>query len=103
MSAAILILYSREGCCLCEGLEHQLRSLALNHLNPSIELRVIDIDAVETPKEIRTRYDLQVPVMLLSISDTEKMVQLPRASPRLNSEDLFQWLQKVITKIIGQS
>ena len=103
MSSTILILYSRQGCCLCEGLELRLRSLALNHLSPSIELRVIDIDAIDTSKEIRTRYDLQVPVMLLSISDLKKMVELPRVSPRLNSEELFHWLQKVLTKVIGSS
>ena len=103
MSAAILILYGREGCCLCEAIERRLRNLALNHLCPPIELLVIDIDAIDTPKKIRARYDLQVPVMLLSDIDLKKMVELPRVSPRLKSEELFQWLQKVLTKIIGLS
>ena len=44
MSAVLLVLYSRDGCCLCEGLEHRLRSLSLHHLTPPLELRVIDIE-----------------------------------------------------------
>ena len=42
-----LTLYSRTGCCLCEGLESRLRDLDL--LGLSIELTVIDIDAPGTP------------------------------------------------------
>ena len=65
MSAVLLILYSRKGCCLCEELDRRLRCLPLKDLTPPLELRVIDIDAVDTPKEVRVRYDLQVPVMVL--------------------------------------
>ena len=43
-----LTLYSRTGCCLCEGLESRLRALDL--LGLSIELTVIDIDAPGTPR-----------------------------------------------------
>ena len=46
-----LTLYSRTGCCLCEGLESRLRDLDL--LGLSIELAVIDIDAPGTPQELR--------------------------------------------------
>ena len=100
MSTVFLILYSRAGCCLCEGLEERLRNLPLQNLNPPIELRVIDIDAFEISKEVRARYDLQVPVMLLGRKDQDKMVEIPRVSPRLNSEGLFKWLQKVLSKTV---
>ena len=101
MSAVLLVLYSRDGCCLCEGLEHRLRSLSLHHLTPPLELRVIDIDAIDTPNEIRTLYDMKVPVMLLEGNNLEEMIELPRVSPRLNNEGLFQWLQKMLTKTLG--
>ena len=52
-----LTLYSRAGCCLCEGLESRLRDLDL--LGLSIELAVIDIDAQGTPQELKARYDLE--------------------------------------------
>ena len=101
MSFVLLILYSREGCCLCQGLEKQLRSLPLDNLNPPLKLSVIDIDAVDTPKSVRDRYDLEVPVMLLRKVESKRIFELPRVSPRLNHEGLFKWLQKILTKTLG--
>ena len=60
---AELILYSRTGCCLCEGLEQRLRELDLQALG--LELTVVDIDAASVPGELRARYDLEVPVLQL--------------------------------------
>ena len=101
MSSLLLILYSREGCCLCKGLEERLRNLPLKHLNPSLELRVIDIDAVDTPKEIRARYNLQVPVMMIARTEFKEIIELPRVSPRLNGEGLYQWLEKLLITKFG--
>tara|TARA_B100000029_G_C16814636_1_gene681781 strand:+ start:96 stop:407 length:312 start_codon:yes stop_codon:yes gene_type:complete len=101
MNSLQLTLFSRDGCCLCRGLEERLRSLSLDHLNPPLELRVIDIDDADTPKDIRAKYDLQVPVMLIGRSDFKESVELPRVSPRLNSEGLYQWLEKLLIKISG--
>ena len=101
MSSLRLILYSREGCCLCKGLEERLRNLSLSHLNPPVELQVIDIDAVDTPKDIRARYDLQVPVMMLGRTDLPETIELPRVSPRLNGEGLYRWLEKFLIRIPG--
>ncbi len=98
MSEFLLILYSRKGCCLCEGLEQRLSSLSLQHLTPPLSLHVIDIDASETPKELRARYDLQVPVMTICRNDLKALFELPRVSPRLNSEGLLKWLQNTLTK-----
>ena len=99
MGSFQLILYSREGCCLCKGLEQKLKSIPLQKLNPPLELFVLDIDAVEIPKTIRQRYDLEVPVMLLRKNKFKGTLELPRVSPRINNEGLFNWLQKVLTKM----
>ena len=101
MSGFLLILYRRKGCCLCEGLEQRLSSLSLQDLTPPLSLHVIDIDASETPKELRARYDLQVPVMLLGATDLKEIIELPRVSPRLNGDALYQWLEKLLVKIFG--
>ena len=93
------MLYSRKGCCLCEGLEQNLRSLSLNELQPPLKLQVIDIDALNTSVDIRIRYDLLVPVLLIGKNDLKEMTELPRVSPRLEGERLLHWLQKVITRI----
>ena len=51
-----LVLYSRRGCCLCEGLEERLRQLDLVALD--LELQVIDIDAAAVSPALKARYDL---------------------------------------------
>ncbi len=84
-----LTLYSRTGCCLCEGLESRLRALDLVGL--SIELTVIDIDMPGTLPDLRARYDLEVPVLALEGSE------LPRVSPRLTGEGLLNWLQRCLS------
>ena len=101
MNSSFLYLYSREGCCLCEGLEQRLRQLSLHKLDPPIQLRVVDIDALNTPKDIKIRYDMQVPVISLGKDDFQELVELPRVSPRLNNQGLTQWLQKILTKTVG--
>ena len=84
-----LSLYSRTGCCLCEGLESRLKDLDLVGL--SITLKVIDIDAAGTPQELKARYDLEVPVLALD------GCELPRVSPRLAGEGLLNWLQRCLS------
>ena len=84
-----LTLFSRTGCCLCEGLESRLRALDL--VGISITLKVIDIDAPGTPQELKARYDLEVPVLALDGSE------LPRVSPRLTGEGLLNWLQRCLS------
>ena len=84
-----LTLYSRAGCCLCEGLETRLRALDL--VGMSITLTVIDIDAPGTPQDLLARYDLEVPVLALDGCD------LPRVSPRLTGEGLLNWLQRCLS------
>ena len=84
-----LTLYSRAGCCLCEGLESRLRALDLLAL--SIELTVIDIDAPGIPQELKACYDLEVPVLALD------GYELPRVSPRLTGEGLLNWLQRCLS------
>ena len=78
-----------------------MRKLSLHQLEPPVQLLVIDIDAVDTPQYIKTRYDMQVPVILFGKNNFQDMVELPRVSPRLNNEGLFKWLQKILIKTIS--
>ena len=90
-----LTLFSRQGCCLCEGLEQRLQALDLHGLRPPLVLEVIDIDAEGIDPELRSRFDLEVPVLMLQ----GKL--LPRVSPRLSGEGLFIWLQRLCTTVAG--
>ena len=76
----VLLLYSRQGCCLCEGLEERL--LALPQLPP---LQRLDVDA---DPQLRQRYDLRVPVLAWRGRD------LPPVPPRLQAERLWRWLEQ---------
>ncbi len=101
MQSLDLILFSRNGCCLCEALEQRLRRLSFNEIQPPVELHIIDIDNGAISSSEREKYDLIVPVMLLRSRALKKDFILPRPSPRLNQEGFFYWLQKAITKTIG--
>ena len=80
-----LLLFTRIGCCLCQGLEERLRALV-----PAPPLRLIDVD--DDP-ELRARYDLLVPVLALMEADGVSR-ELPRVPPRLAGERLRDWLHR---------
>ena len=90
-----LVLYSRQGCCLCEGLEQRLLNIDLAGLGLNLQVR--DVDAPAFPAALKARYDLEVPV--LAINGRE----LPRVSPRLVGEGLFNWLQRALSKPAGSA
>ena len=75
---APLVLFTRQGCCLCEGLEEKLRALEI-----PLERRDVDDDPA-----LQERYGLEVPVLLAGGRE------LPRVSPRLGVEALRRWLQE---------
>ena len=99
MTRNLLILYTRVGCCLCEGLEQRLKAISLKEINPSLNLRVIDIDSDEATERERVNYDLIVPVMLVVLEQKNRFFELPRVSPRIKEKELLFWLQKRINKI----
>ncbi len=103
MELSKLFLFSRQGCCLCEGLEEKLRDLNLLQLSPPLKLCIIDIDSINTPEKLRGRYDLLVPVMALGKNLDFEIRVLPRVSPRLRGKDLFRWLQKACTESLSCS
>jgi hypothetical protein len=78
---AELVLITRQGCCLCRGLEEKLAALAL-------VFERLDVDA---DPALLARFDLEVPVLLLREGDAERV--LPRVSPRLASPQLRSWLE----------
>ncbi len=79
---AELVLVTRQGCCLCEGLEEKLRELAW-------PFRRLDVDG---DPALRARFDLEVPVLLLRDGGQERV--LPRVSPRLAAAQLRTWLEQ---------
>lgn len=87
----LLILYTRAGCCLCEGLEERLRELL-----PADALRLVDVDG---DPALQARYGLSVPVLALAGGMAGGMAvglitPLPPVPPRLKGEPLRAWLQR---------
>lgn len=83
-----LILFTRRGCCLCEGLEERLRELGLSVEGATPQLRLIDVD--DQP-QLQSRYGMEVPVLAAARADASWR-ELPRVPPRLSGERLAQWL-----------
>ena len=81
-----LLLFTRQGCCLCEGLEEKLGAL-----DPPQPLQLIDVD---TDPDLQGRYGLAVPVLAVAGSDSDPFRELPRVSPRLAGAQLQAWLIK---------
>lgn len=86
-----LLLYSRQGCCLCAGLEQKLRAL-----DPAPQLRVIDVD---TDPELQARFGLEVPLLAVRPPSSATATLLPRVSPRLSGAALQRWLQNQLAPL----
>ena len=86
------ILYSRQGCCLCEGLEERLRELL-----PPGHLQVVDVDG---DPALQARYGFSVPVLARASTggpggqDPQQIRPFPPVPPRLRGEGLQAWLQR---------
>jgi hypothetical protein len=84
---AALLLYTRAGCCLCEGLEERLRALV-----PPPPFTAVDVDS---DPALQARWGLEVPVLALAAGSSAGAPQpLPRVPPRLAGERLRQWLER---------
>jgi Glutaredoxin-like domain (DUF836) len=80
-----LVLYSKPGCHLCEGLEEKLRQV------PDAELEVRDITTREDWFE---QYQYEIPVVMLAPSERV----LPRFSPRSSVAHIAQLLGKYLSE-----
>ena len=82
-----LILYSKPGCHLCEGLQEKLEQI--QGLN--FELEVRDITSRE---DWFQAYQYEVPVLCRNNAGSQEY--LPRPSPRATVRQLEQMLQKYL-------
>jgi Glutaredoxin-like domain (DUF836) len=82
-----LILYSKPGCHLCEGLQEKLERVT----NLNIQLEVRDIT---TRPDWFEAYQYEIPVLCQNLPDGEK--PLPRLSPRASVRQLEDMLQKYV-------
>lgn len=80
-----LVLYSKLGCHLCEGLEEKLRKIT----EFEVQLEVRDIS---TNSQWWEMYQYEIPVLCVQTAEGEKLI--PRNSPRISVIQLTKILQK---------
>ena len=80
-----LILYSKQDCCLCEGLLAKLQQVK----SVDFELEVRDITS---NSDWFDRYQYEIPVLCI-LSDRQQEQELPRLSPRSPVDKLEALLQ----------
>lgn len=80
-----LILYSKPGCHLCEGLQEKLEQV--QSINFDLEVRDIT-----TREDWFNAYQYEVPVLCQNLPQGEKF--LPRPSPRTSVAQLEKLLAK---------
>ncbi|TAE60990.1 MAG: glutaredoxin family protein [Nostocales cyanobacterium] len=95
-----IILYSKPGCHLCEGLQEKLEQIT----SIAFDLEIRDIT---TREDWFNAYQYEIPVLFLSnhrdTEDTEKiqgniqeLQPIPRPSPRANVKQLEQLLLRYL-------
>ena len=85
-----LILYSKPGCHLCEGLLEKLEQV--NDIKFDLEIRNIN-----TREDWFAAYQYEIPVLCQKLPDGEE--PLPRISPRASATKLEQMLKKNLRTI----
>jgi Glutaredoxin-like domain (DUF836) len=87
-----LILYSKPGCHLCEGLQEKLEQVQ----SLPFELEIRDIT---TRDDWFQAYEYEIPVLYMAQDNPQQQptapaVRLPRLSPRCSVAQVEQMLQK---------
>ncbi|XP_054788521.1 uncharacterized protein LOC129294300 [Prosopis cineraria] len=92
-----LVLYSKPGCCLCDGLKGKLQAVFLLSGPDSLHDVDLQIRDITSNPEWERAYQYEIPVLTkLHTDGTEEI--LPRLSPRLGVE----LLQKKIAAAFRQ-
>ena len=89
-----LILYSKPGCHLWEGLQSKLETIIQMGNIPSLQLEIRDIT---TRDDWFGAYEYEVPVLFCSRDNNGDNLQpIPRPSPRVTVQKLEQTLQGIM-------
>lgn len=83
-----LILYSKQGCCLCDGLLAKLQQVK----TVSVELEIRDINS---NPDWFDRYQYEIPVLCV-LGNSQQEQELPRFPPRSPVEKLEAMLQRYV-------
>jgi Glutaredoxin-like domain (DUF836) len=85
-----LILYSKPGCHLCEGLQEKLAQI---QPQPDLELQ-LEIRDITSRADWFAAYEYEIPVLIDALTQRT----LPRPSPRASVAQLEQILRKYLSE-----
>ena len=86
-----LILYSKPGCHLCEGLQEKLEQIQSLHF----ELEIRDIT---TRDDWFQAYQYEIPVLFMADATSPHPIPISRPSPRASVTQLERMLQKYLSE-----
>ncbi|NEQ98601.1 MAG: glutaredoxin family protein [Cyanothece sp. SIO2G6] len=91
-----LVLFSKPGCHLCEGLEEKL--VAIQQADPCPLVFTVDIRDITTRPEWFAAYQYEIPVLCWAIASPkgEQLITIPRQSPRASAERILKVLQQTL-------
>ncbi|MCM1982474.1 glutaredoxin family protein [Lyngbya confervoides BDU141951] len=87
-----VILYTKSGCHLCEGLQEKLSQVTAFPF-------VLELRDIQDCADWWQRYQYEVPVLYLRKSQAAPEYPVPRPSPRMSVDQLTRHLQKVIDQL----
>ncbi|KAL8162394.1 hypothetical protein V2J09_013883 [Rumex salicifolius] len=91
-----LILYSKPGCCLCDGLKEKLNA-AFSLVSSPLHDLDLEVRDITTNPDWENAYQYEIPVLAKLCSDGSEE-RLPRLSPRLSVE----MIQKKVVDAFSQ-
>ena len=91
-SPARLVLYTKPGCCLCDGLKETLDEVLASETilasAPALRGASLELRDVSTNEEWAAKHAMEVPVLHLRDDDGDDETPLPRPAPRLSAARL---------------
>ncbi|KAH0777776.1 hypothetical protein KY290_009187 [Solanum tuberosum] len=92
-----LILYSKPGCCLCDGLKEKLNAAFSLSSPPSLHDVQLQVRDITSNPDWEKAYQYEIPVLARVRPDGTEEV-LPRLSPRLGVEAIHKKIAAALTE-----
>jgi len=94
-----LVIYSKPGCCLCDGLKEKVSAvLQKAQFQPSLLTGAdIEVRDITTRPEWEQAYAMEIPVLAHASLDNSNEKQIPRPAPRLSADRLEKHIISALT------
>eukprot|EP00271_Cylindrocystis_brebissonii_P019098 TRINITY_DN5664_c0_g1_i1.p1 TRINITY_DN5664_c0_g1~~TRINITY_DN5664_c0_g1_i1.p1 ORF type:complete len:331 (-),score=20.69 TRINITY_DN5664_c0_g1_i1:409-1401(-) len=79
----VIIVYSKPGCCLCDGVKEKLEELRTQADTGTLKGMEIEVRDITTRGEWESAYQYEIPVVAIAHGAGEEKI-LPRISPRVS-------------------